>query len=440
MPTSQGGLDRAAAPPRGVLPELGGLLRTRRYLHLLSVRLTGQAADGVFQAGLASLFFFSPERQATPAAVAFAAAVLLLPFTVVGPWAGVLLDRRSRRSVLGWGNLLRAAIALLGALALGTGAPDVVVGVLALAVLSVNRALLAGLSAALPHVVAPDRFVLANSVTPTAGTVAAGAGATVAVGVTAAVGTGAGADVAALAVAAGAYAAAGLIALRFPPQLLGPPPGGPAAARRGVRASARDVVAGVRHLRERPPAAAALGLIAWHRWSSGLTTVAMVVLCRQTLAAADDPSAVLAALGTLLAAVAVGSGAAAVLAPWGARPGRVHRWITACLLVAAAGQLGLGLTASPALLAVAAGLLGLGGQGAKIGVDTVVQRSVEDAYRGRVFTAYDLVFNVSYCLACGAAVLLVPADGRLGPVAVALAAGYAVCGLAQGRGRTRSAA
>ncbi len=423
--------------PVAVLRELGGLLGTRRYRHLMAVRLTGQAADGAFQAGLASLFFFSPERQATPADVAFAAAVLLLPFTVVGPWAGVLLDRRPRRSVLGYGNLLRAAVALVGAGALAAGSSDVVVGVLALVVLSVNRALLAGLSAALPHVVTPDRFVLANSVTPTAGTVAAAAGATATVAVTASLGTGSGADVGALVVAALAYAASGLTALAFPRTLLGPPPGAVGEARPSVRRSAADVVAGVRHLRERVPAAAALGLIAWHRWSFGLTTVAMVVLCRRVLADADDPSAGLAALGVLLAAVAGGSALAAVLAPWGAGGGRVHRWIAGCLLLAGVGQAVLGLTTSQVLLSVAAAVLGLGGQGAKIGVDTVVQRSVDDAYRGRVFTAYDLVFNVSYCLACAAAVVLVPADGRLGLVAVVLGLGYVGCALLQGRGRSR---
>ena len=84
-----------------MLPELGRLVRTPRYRHLMAVRLTGQAGDGIFQAGLASLFFFSPERQAAPAGVAFASAVLLLPFTVIGPWAGVLLDRRSRRTQIG---------------------------------------------------------------------------------------------------------------------------------------------------------------------------------------------------------------------------------------------------------------------------------------------------------------------------------------------------
>ncbi len=146
-----------------VLRELGGLLRTRRYRHLMAVRLTGQAADGAFQAGLASLFFFSPERQATPAAVAFAAAVLLLPFHrrravgrgAAGPssapvGAGVRQPAARRGRAAGRGRA-------------GRRSSDVVVGVLALVVLSVNRALLAGLSAALPHVVTPDRFVLANS-------------------------------------------------------------------------------------------------------------------------------------------------------------------------------------------------------------------------------------------------------------------------------------
>ncbi|MCI2236948.1 MFS transporter [Paenibacillus sp. TRM 82003] len=425
-------------PRSGVLAELARLAGTSRYRHLLGVRLAGQSADGAFQAGLASLFFFSPERQASPEQVAFASAVLLLPFTVVGPWAGVLLDRRPRRSVLGLGNLLRAALAVGAAAALAAGAGDVLVGALALAVLSVNRALLAGLSAALPRVVVPEQLVIANSVTPSAGTVAAGTGAAVTVALTAAAGTGGSADVVALLVAAGGYLLAGALALRFPRGLLGPDPAARPAAARGaaavVRDSVRDVVAGVAHLRERRAAAAALSLVAWHRWSFGLTTVAVVVLCRRVLGE-GDPAAGLAALGVLLSAVAAGSGAAAVLAPWGARRGRLRGWISGCLLVAGAGQLVVGLSTSLAVLAVAAAALGLGGQGSKIGVDTVVQRSVDDAYRGRVFTAYDLVFNVSYCLACGAAVLVVPADGRLGAVAVLLAAGYAALAFALARRR-----
>ncbi len=85
------------------------------FRRLLTVRLVSQTGDGMFQAGLATLFFFAPERMATAADVAAAFAVLLLPFTVVGPWAGVLLDRWRRRQVLLVGNAVR--VVLTGVLA-----------------------------------------------------------------------------------------------------------------------------------------------------------------------------------------------------------------------------------------------------------------------------------------------------------------------------------
>ena len=80
-----------------VIAELRRLLSLRDFRRLFAVRLTSQAGDGMFQIGLATLFFFSPESAGTATGVATAFAVLLLPFTVVGPWAGVLLDRWRRR-------------------------------------------------------------------------------------------------------------------------------------------------------------------------------------------------------------------------------------------------------------------------------------------------------------------------------------------------------
>ena len=54
------------------------------------------------------------------------------------------------------------------------------------------------------------------------------------------------------------------------------------------------------------------------------------------------------------------------------------------------------------LLVLAALLLGLAAQGIKICVDTMVQHYVEDDYRGRVFSLYDTMFNLTLV---GAAVL-----------------------------------
>src|SRR5699024_9272271 len=81
-----------ARPARDSLPRVRMWtdLRTvavhRDFRKLFAVRLVSQCGDGMFQAGLATLFFFSPESMATAGAVAAAFAVLLLPFTVVGPF------------------------------------------------------------------------------------------------------------------------------------------------------------------------------------------------------------------------------------------------------------------------------------------------------------------------------------------------------------------
>ncbi len=132
----------------GRVRQLRGLDGFRR---LLAVRLASQFGDGLFAAGLTWLVLLSPERRQSPEEVAIAAAVLLLPFSIVGPFTGVFLDRWSRRQVLVWGQPVRIVLAV-GLIAAGDRTSIVVVYVLAIASLGVNRFLLAALSAGLPHV------------------------------------------------------------------------------------------------------------------------------------------------------------------------------------------------------------------------------------------------------------------------------------------------
>lgn len=107
-----------------VVGDLRMLLRVRDFRRLLTVRLLSQAADGVFQVALATYVVFSPEKQTSAAAIASAMAVLLLPYSLIGPFAGVLLDRWRRRQVFLYGNLLRAVLAALTAALMVTGVPD----------------------------------------------------------------------------------------------------------------------------------------------------------------------------------------------------------------------------------------------------------------------------------------------------------------------------
>ncbi|MCW2666913.1 MAG: major facilitator superfamily 1, partial [Frankiales bacterium] len=150
---------------------------------LMAVRLSGQFADGLFQAALFSAVFFNPERATSAGQAAAAFATLLLPYSVVGPFAGVFLDRWRRQRVLVNANLARSSVIVVFAALLmlqGPTAPAVVA--LALVVVSANRFILSGLSAALPHVVEAKRLVTANSVSSTLGAGAAAAGGAAALG------------------------------------------------------------------------------------------------------------------------------------------------------------------------------------------------------------------------------------------------------------------
>jgi MFS family permease len=56
-------------------------------------------------------------------------------------------------------------------------------------------------------------------------------------------------------------------------------------------------------------------------------------------------------------------------------------------------------------------LLGFCAQGLKICVDTIVQRHIDDEFRGRVFALYDTVFNVAVVTAAVMVALVLPSDG-----------------------------
>lgn len=202
-----------------VVRDLRVLLRLKGFRRLLAVRLLSQGADGVYQVALATYVVFSPEKQTSPAAIASAMAVLLLPYSLVGPFAGVLLDRWRRRQVFLYGNLLRAALASVTAALMIASVPDWLFYVSALCVTAVNRFVLAGLSAALPRVVDAERLVIANSLSPTAGTLAATAGGGLAFVVRLVVSD---SDAAVVLLGAGLYLCGALASLRIAVELLGP--------------------------------------------------------------------------------------------------------------------------------------------------------------------------------------------------------------------------
>lgn len=404
------------------LKQLWPLVDFRR---LLTVRLVSQCSDGLFQAGLATLFFFSPENATTATGVAAAFAVLLLPFTVVGPWAGVLLDRWRRRQVLLVGNLVRAGLTMVVALVMATAGVGPAVYVLALATLSVNRFLLSALSASQPRVVAGPLLLTANSITPTLGTVSSGVGWGLGFLLSLALPDGGTQDVASLLTAAVLMTVAALLATRLGKDRLGPDVRADAAElRQALGTLARGLVDGARYLVRRGTPARALGVMAVHRFLYGAVFIASLLISRNLLSDPADPRAGLVTFGTVAAVTGVGFALAIVVTPVVSPLIGPHGWVTACLLLAAATQVLLVFTvAYPAVLAGSL-VLGLAAQGAKIAVDTIVQRDTADAFRGRAFALYDVLFNAAFVGAAALAAVALPDTGWSPAVFALIAAGY----------------
>ncbi|WP_280707916.1 MULTISPECIES: MFS transporter [Kitasatospora] len=418
---------------------LRALLLARDFRRLLGVRLLSQLSDGVFQASLASYVIFSPERQSTPADIASMMAVLLLPFSVIGPFAGVLLDRWRRRQVLYLGNLVRFGLGLGTAALLLVRAPEWLFFAAALMVTAVNRFILAGLSAALPRVVEADRLVTANALCPTAGTVAAVVGGGTGFVVHQVLPPGPHADAALVTVGAVLYLAAGLAARRMDVELLGPEhhPDRP-DLRQALGQAGRALVEGLRHLvRESRPAVRALAAVTAARFCYGVLIVTVLMLSRYTFNTPGDSRGGLATLGTALAFSAVGFFLAAVVSPWFSRRLGLDGWMTACLASAAVFVPALGLFFAVGPVMVAALLLGVITQGTKICADTIVQNSVADDYRGRVFAIYDVLFNVAFVAAAAVSALVLPLSGRSVPVLAAVSLAYAASAALYSRAGTR---
>lgn len=407
-----------------VVRDLRVLLRLRDFRNLLAVRLLSQAADGVYQVALATYVVFSPEKQTSPAAIASAMAVLLLPYSVVGPFAGVLLDRWRRRQVFLYGNLLRALLACVTGVLIVAHVPDWLFYASALSVTAVNRFVLAGLSASLPHVVSPGQLVTANALSPTAGTLAAVAGGGLAFLVRLLASD---SDAVVVLLGAGLYLCAALVSLRLAIGLLGPDhPAGRAhpSVAEGVALTIRGMAEGLRHLAERREAARALTAMTMMRFCYGALFVMLLMLCRYSWS--DNEADGLALLGLAVGVSGAGFFTAAVITPW--LVGRLGTLgsITVCAAGAAVLVPALGLFFTPEPMLAAAFVLGLATQSAKISTDTVVQSRVDDDFRGRVFSVYDVLFNVAFVGAAAVASLMLPADGRSVTLILCVATLYAV--------------
>jgi hypothetical protein len=427
----------ATGPPRVTGVAQAGttvrhLLLCRDFRRLLATRLFAQFGDGVFQAALAGTVLFNPQRAADPVAVAAGFAILLLPYSLVGPFAGVWLDRWSRRQVLLRANLLRAGlVAVVAALVVG-GVEGTAFYAAGLAVFSVNRFILAALSAGLPHTTDDASLVSANALSTTSGAVATVAGGGAAIALLQVTGSSDGGYAGLALSAALPYLTAAAVAAGFGRDQLGPDHVTRSASL-SARTIGRGMVAGARHVWALAPAAAALLAMSLHRLGYGVLTLMTLLLYRNTFEPGGVFPGGIVGLGEVVAAGAVGTLLAAALTPGVVRRIGKPRWITLLLVGAGVTQVGLGLPFVPPLIVLASLVLGFVAQGVKICVDTTLQESVEDDFRGRVFSVYDTLFNVTFVVALLVGAFALPASGISYPLLATVGAGYLVAAVGYAR-------
>jgi MFS family permease len=407
------------------------------FRRLFATRIISQTGDGAFTVGLGTYVFFNAGSFPNPVSAAGAFAVLYVPYSLIGPFAGVFIDRWSRRQILVWSAVVRACFVGITATLVASGTLGVPLYAAALLVLGVNRFFLATLPAAMPHVVPKDKLVLANGVSPSAGGIMSAVGSLIALGVHVLTGGGEFGSAITMLAAGCCYLLAGASALTMGRDQLGPARDTSdarsghvlrelAAITAAAAAVAAGLVAGLRYLRRKRGAAAALGATGGNKLFYGILFLLSILLYRNYYYPSSANSA-LAHFGSYVVIPgALGYALAAFAAPAATRRFTKPGWITISL--AGAGLLTglLGWTFSQVMFAIIAFGLNVAGQSVAISAATIIQEQVDDGFRGRVFSLYDMMSNVPLAVGAAISALFMPVDGKSIGVLAAVAIGYLI--------------
>jgi MFS family permease len=379
-------------------------LRSDDFRRLFTIRLITQSGDGLFQAALISSIVFNPEEQNTILGFAIATLIVSLPFSILGPFTGVFIDRWSRRKILVVAPLLRVALMWL-VLFDPKAAPVLFFGG-ALWVLSVNRFYLATAVAVTPRLVPTENLLMANSMATVGGTVALLLGVFVGGWIADLVG-----DVPVIAIAGVEWLVASLVATRIRSPLL-PHHVPETPVRDEIRRVAREFADGITLLARTPRALGPITSITLDQVGQGIVLVLSLFVFRDRFEEGVGSFSNLigaGGLGVLLGILTVGK-----LEERHPKERIVARAFFAggVVLIAVATY----ITGWSVLIASFA--VGLTFAWKKIPVDTMVQEAIPDGYRGRVFAVYDVAYNLSRVAAAFLAIPLLNAFGEAWAVAI----------------------
>ena len=392
-----------------------------RLNRILTVRWTGQFTDGLFQSALASFVLFSPERAPNAVSAALAFSVVLLPYSLIGPYVGTFLDRYSRQRIIRNCNYLRALDLLVIAWLVSNGETGIVLTLFVLFAFGINRLILAGLSAGLPLLVKKEELIAANALAVTGGTIWVVIGGGVGIAVKNFVDKTYGTDFAdsvVIILAVLGFLSAALSCFRLTKKEIGPAPHEMPEENKGFK----EILEGLKLLRRHPDALRGIFAVGMQR--SGITALTLMALLleRNTFNDPASPDAGLAGFGRALAIAGIGIGLGAIISPYGVLKFGRHKWMRILMFACIPPLLIYAFSVNEITMIGSAFFVGLCGQGIKVTNDALVQSKINDEYRGRVFAFYDVAVNAGIVIGAIGAALLLPDSGvtSLLPFVIAL--------------------
>ncbi len=314
----------------------------------------------------------------------------MVPFSFVGPFTGVFIDRWSRRGILAVTPLVRATAAL----ALVAFDHGFLLYALALVPVSLNRFYLATAAASVPALVEERDLLVSNSMAAVGGTVVTFAGFGVGTQVVESIGV-----AALLGAVAACWALAGLLGWQITAPLRG---AGIRHTLADVRRDLRDLMDGLRRLGRAPAAFGAIVSASLDQMLVGVVTTLSLVVFR------EEFSAGVASYGRIIAAggagILLGTLTVGMLEPRLPKT----RIMAGAFAVAGVTCLAVAPAITGPTIFLVSFVLGLTFAYRKVPADTIVQEDITDAFRGRVFAVYDLLYATARPIGVMLAVPLIP--------------------------------
>ncbi len=360
------------------------VIRSPRYFPLWLGQIISNLGDTLNYVALVVLVF-----RLSHSGLAVSALVLteIVPTLLLGPLAGVVIDRLDRRRVLIVVDGVRTVLVLLLALTHALWAVYALAALLAVGSTLFNPTL----QAVIPALLTEEERLAANAVAWSSGRLVQIIGASVAGGLIAWNGTRP-----AFLVNAASFAFSAVLLTRLSiPRREGPP------GRSGLDAWVGDARDGLAYARRDPFVARLLPVQALTSLATGATSALLVVLATKHLHLAAQ------GFGWLLAAIGIG----ALLGPFlsnGLTRGRSLdvRLLFVPYLIRGAGDIALGLVVGLPWALVILFIYGLNTSTGMVASNTILQTVIPDRVRGRVFTLLDVTWAAMRLLSLGLGGLL----------------------------------